>query len=114
MLLSAPEGPHGTEKTEDSKEEGIAAVYDACQDVSRVDEAKLVRKMDWRLLPWLSFLHLLSFLDRVSIGNAKVRQPAPRSWPASDNSSLRGLDFNSSIILKMIYTSATNNTYCAL
>jgi MFS family permease len=32
------------------------------------EERRLVRKLDWRLLPFLSFLQLLSFLDRVNIG----------------------------------------------
>jgi len=48
-------------------------VYNPDVDVSGIDEAKLVRKVDWRLLPWLSLLYLLSFLDRTSIGNARVR-----------------------------------------
>ncbi|KAK0438096.1 MFS general substrate transporter [Armillaria borealis] len=30
------------------------------------------RKIDIALVPWLSFLYLLSFLDRTSIGNAKL------------------------------------------
>lgn len=33
---------------------------------------KLLRKIDWVLLPFLSFLYLLSFLDRANIGNAKL------------------------------------------
>lgn len=41
-------------------------------DTSSVDEKKLLRKLDWALVPWLSFLYLLSFLDRTSIGNARV------------------------------------------
>ena len=49
-------------------------VYNAHVDVSGVDERKLLRKLDWYLVPWLSFLYLLSFLDRTSIGNAKVRR----------------------------------------
>jgi predicted transcriptional regulator len=53
------------------------SVYNAHLDVSGVEEAKLVRKIDWRLLPWLSLLYLLSFLDRTSIGNAKVHHPIP-------------------------------------
>jgi MFS family permease len=32
----------------------------------------LVRKMDLWLIPWLSLLYLLSFLDRTNIGNARV------------------------------------------
>lgn len=45
-----------------------ANVYNAHIDVSRVDERKLMRKIDIALIPWLSFLYLLSFLDRTSIG----------------------------------------------
>ncbi|EPQ56797.1 hypothetical protein GLOTRDRAFT_128218 [Gloeophyllum trabeum ATCC 11539] len=48
------------------------SVYNPHVDVSGVDERKLMRKLDWRLIPWLSFLYLLSFLDRTSIGNAKL------------------------------------------
>jgi hypothetical protein len=47
--------------------------YHAEVDVSGIDEKKLLRKIDMRLIPWLSLLYLLSFLDRTSIGNAKVR-----------------------------------------
>ncbi|CAO2648980.1 Nn.00g099290.m01.CDS01 [Neocucurbitaria sp. VM-36] len=32
----------------------------------------LLRKLDIALIPWLSFLYLISFLDRTNIGNAKV------------------------------------------
>jgi MFS transporter, ACS family, DAL5 transporter family protein len=39
---------------------------------SNVDERALLRKMDMQFIPWLSFLYFLSFLDRTSIGNAKV------------------------------------------
>jgi sugar phosphate permease len=28
--------------------------------------------LDLKLIPWLSFLYLISFLDRTNIGNAKV------------------------------------------
>jgi len=56
----------------EKKDAILAVVYNPHVDVSGVDEAKLVRKIDWWLLPWLSFLYLLSFLDRTSIGNAKV------------------------------------------
>ncbi|KAJ8079564.1 hypothetical protein PM082_011151 [Marasmius tenuissimus] len=43
-------------------------LYNAHVDVSGIDEKKLLRKLDWALIPWLSFLYLLSFLDRTSIG----------------------------------------------
>lgn len=38
-----------------------------------VDEAKVLRKMDVRLIPMLAILYLLSFLDRGNIGNAKIQ-----------------------------------------
>lgn len=33
---------------------------------------KLIRKIDWRLIPFLALLYLLSFLDRTNIGNARL------------------------------------------
>jgi hypothetical protein len=40
--------------------------------IGPVTERKLVRKLDLRLLPWVSLLYLISFLDRTNIGNAKI------------------------------------------
>ena len=81
MPTPEPKEPQDTEKREarleDGEEKDVTVIYNAHVDVSGVDEAKLVRKIDWRLLPWLSFLYLLSFLDRSSIGNARVRLPTP-------------------------------------
>ncbi|KAI4867807.1 MFS general substrate transporter [Hypoxylon rubiginosum] len=37
-----------------------------------LDEKKILRKMDMRLIPMLAMLYLLSFLDRGNIGNAKI------------------------------------------
>lgn len=36
------------------------------------DATKIIRKMDWKILPVMSVLYLMSFLDRTNIGNAKV------------------------------------------
>lgn len=36
-------------------------------------EKNLIWKLDMRLVPWLSLLYLLSFLDRTNIGNAKIQ-----------------------------------------
>ncbi|KAF8912987.1 major facilitator superfamily domain-containing protein [Gymnopilus junonius] len=57
--LSSKEG------TNDSKEE-----HDAID--SSVDERAVLRKIDIRIIPWLAVLYLLNFLDRGSIGNAKL------------------------------------------
>ncbi|KAJ7117835.1 MFS general substrate transporter [Mycena epipterygia] len=47
-------------------------IYNPDIDTSGIDERKLIRKVDLRLVPWFSLLYLLSFLDRTSIGNAKL------------------------------------------
>ncbi|KAJ3066953.1 hypothetical protein HDU98_009818 [Podochytrium sp. JEL0797] len=39
---------------------------------NKAAEAALVRKLDWRLIPFLSWLYLICFLDRANIGNARV------------------------------------------
>lgn len=39
---------------------------------SDVDEKSLLRKIDWRLLPAVGVLYLLSFLDRSNVGNARI------------------------------------------
>ena len=49
-----------------------ANLYCPDVDTSGIDERKLMRKIDWHVVPWLAVLYLLNFLDRGSIGNAKV------------------------------------------
>ena len=50
----------------------LEEVYRPDVDTSDLDERKLMRKIDWHVVPWLALLYLLNFLDRGSIGNAKV------------------------------------------
>ncbi|KAK4454515.1 major facilitator superfamily domain-containing protein [Podospora aff. communis PSN243] len=40
-------------------------------------DRKLLKKLDWKLMPWLCFLYLLAFLDRTNIGNAKIAGLVP-------------------------------------
>ncbi|EAU87174.2 hypothetical protein CC1G_05863 [Coprinopsis cinerea okayama7 len=47
-------------------------LYNAQVDIGQVDEKALVRKLDLALVPWPSFLYLLTFLGRTSVGNAKL------------------------------------------
>ncbi|KAI0091669.1 MFS general substrate transporter [Irpex rosettiformis] len=60
------------EATVQARPEVNYQLYRPHVDTSNVDEKRLMRKIDWWLLPWLTFLYLLSFLDRSSIGNAKL------------------------------------------
>lgn len=39
---------------------------------SKTTEARILRKLDVRLIPMLAILYLMSFLDRGNIGNAKI------------------------------------------
>ncbi|KAI0442473.1 major facilitator superfamily domain-containing protein [Xylaria telfairii] len=42
------------------------------ESFAHLDEKKILRKMDMRLIPMLALLYLLAFLDRGNIGNAKI------------------------------------------
>ncbi|KLO13925.1 MFS general substrate transporter [Schizopora paradoxa] len=39
---------------------------------STIDERALLRKIDFRVIPWLALLYLLNSLDRSNIGNARL------------------------------------------
>ncbi|KAK4149505.1 major facilitator superfamily domain-containing protein [Chaetomidium leptoderma] len=41
-------------------------------EAGEVNEKALLRKIDWRLLPAVGVLYLLSFLDRSNVGNARI------------------------------------------
>jgi sugar phosphate permease len=64
-------------------------------DVLVVDEitfskertARMLRKLDWHLVPFLSLLYLLSFLDRSNIGNARLDG-------FEKDLGMKGLDYN--------------------
>lgn len=62
----------------DLKKNGLVADVDAeasslgSPTFEGVDEKAVLRKMDIRLIPMLSMLYLLAFLDRGNIGNAKI------------------------------------------
>ncbi|KAJ7250305.1 major facilitator superfamily domain-containing protein [Mycena rebaudengoi] len=38
----------------------------------QIDEDRLLLKLDWRILPIVTLLYLLSFIDRSNIGNARI------------------------------------------
>ncbi|KAL4813485.1 major facilitator superfamily domain-containing protein [Aspergillus spinulosporus] len=48
---------------------------------------KLIRKIDFVLIPWLALLYLLSFLDRTNIGNARLAG-------LETDLNMSGLDYN--------------------
>lgn len=42
------------------------------ESFAHIDEKKLLRKMDLRLIPMLTLLYLLSFIDRGNIGRCEL------------------------------------------
>ncbi|KAI1310479.1 major facilitator superfamily domain-containing protein [Xylaria venustula] len=81
-MSTTPEKPDVVEVEEDAghTRKDIIGHIDAMATASGVshesfahlDEKKILRKMDIRLIPVLALLYLLSFLDRGNIGNAKI------------------------------------------
>ncbi|KAJ3558531.1 hypothetical protein NM688_g873 [Phlebia brevispora] len=61
---------HDSDKQSASKEV-VASVSEATVEAA-VDERKLLRRIDWHVVPWLALLYLLNFLDRGNIGNARL------------------------------------------
>ncbi|THZ96524.1 MFS general substrate transporter [Aureobasidium pullulans] len=83
-----------------TKDEKIAAIDAIAEDPSvtlesfaHLDINKILRKIDMRLVPMLTILYLLSFLDRGNIGNAKIEglaedlklTGAEYNWCLTDN-----------------------------
>lgn len=82
MSTAIPPSSTTSDRVSDDKESSSIAdahkqipIYNAHVDVSGVDEKKLMRRIDIALIPWLSFLYLLSFLDRTSIGKCVSTLP---------------------------------------
>ncbi|KAL1743407.1 major facilitator superfamily domain-containing protein [Schizophyllum fasciatum] len=66
---------YDTEKEKASFHEHVSAdraEHASPDDFDAVEHQRILRKIDWHLLPFVSVLYLLSFLDRSNIGNAKV------------------------------------------
>ena len=52
--------------------ESTTDAYRPDVDVSSVSEGRLMRRIDFRLLPLLAACYLMNTLDRGAIGNARV------------------------------------------
>lgn len=66
------------------------------EDFSDIDEKKLLRKLDLRLIPLFTVLYLLSFLDRGNIGNAKIEG-------LPEDLGLTGNQFNMALLIFFIF-----------
>ncbi|ROT40343.1 MFS general substrate transporter [Sodiomyces alkalinus F11] len=70
-------------------------------------DRKLVRKIDLWLIPWLSLLYLLSFLDRTNIGNARLAGLEP-------DLNMTGANYNMALSIFFISYAAFEPTTNAL
>lgn len=52
-----------------------------------VEAKRILRKVDWRIIPLLQFLYMLTFLDRVNIGNARL-------WNMEKDLGMSGYEYN--------------------
>lgn len=69
-VLSTSDGTPPESTNEKQQESNTSS--DKEIDLEGVNEKALVRKLDRRLLPPLTLLYLLSFLDRSNVGNARI------------------------------------------
>lgn len=56
-------------------------------ETDSVEAKRILRKVDWRIIPLLQFLYMLTFLDRVNIGNARL-------WNLEKDLKLSGYEYN--------------------
>ena len=65
----------GTLKDESSGEELVTVekgYTDVVADLPSEEARRILKKVDYRLVPLLSLLYLVAFIDRSNIGNAKI------------------------------------------
>lgn len=81
----------------DNEELGIKETADSSAVVcpAHTTEAKILRRIDMHVIPFVSVLYLLAFLDRVNVGNAK-------SFHLIDDLKLKGTEFNTVLTIFFI------------
>ncbi|KAF7308963.1 MFS general substrate transporter [Mycena kentingensis (nom. inval.)] len=65
-------------------------------EIDPVAERKLVRKLDWSLLPLFTLLYVTNFVDRTAIGNAKIAG-------IERDLHMKGYDFNVALTVFYIF-----------
>ncbi|BGP20796.1 hypothetical protein JCM10213_008933 [Rhodosporidiobolus nylandii] len=73
-LENASHSPHPSslDAGVDEKGQTVGGIRKPARTFTKEEEDKIYRKVDVRLLPVVSFLYLLSFMDRGNIGNARL------------------------------------------
>lgn len=68
---SSLESPQPVEHIE-TKVREIAQLPEDYVPATPAEEAAVIRKLDWHLLPFVFLLYMLSVLDRSNLGNARL------------------------------------------
>lgn len=89
-MLSLDEKPSVDHLEDASSSDNVSENFDD------IDEKKLYRKIDMRLIPLFTVLYLLSFLDRGNIGNAKIEGLA-------EDLKLEGMQYNLCLTIFFIF-----------
>lgn len=80
-------------------EEGLAPKIDVeengLEPIDLEAEKRLLRKLDWHILPPLGVLYLITFLDRTNIGNAKIQG-------LTQDLQMTGTDYNIALMIFFI------------
>ena len=64
----------GSATSKNNSEDGVShQLDDFVEPIDRIMEKKLVRKCDLHVLPAITLLYSLAFLDRINIGNARLQ-----------------------------------------
>merc|ERR1711939_153098 len=89
MAISGVEVPVEPLRTKEDVET-VETASNSSQEAGGFDKKatkRLIRKLDWTLLPFLALLYLLSFLDRTNIGNTRLAG-------LEEDLGMSGLDYN--------------------
>lgn len=82
--LTASQEKDGFDHLEDL---GRQAEPEQAEEVDPEEARRIIRKVDYRLIPMLMLMYTLTFLDRVNIGNARL-------WNLEEDLGMTGYDYN--------------------
>ncbi|KAL5866563.1 hypothetical protein ACKVWC_010456 [Pyricularia oryzae] len=67
-----PSNGDDSKTVSEDKKDHTGPPSDSDTELGEMNEKALLRKIDWKLLPAVGILYLLSFLDRSNVGNARI------------------------------------------
>ena len=95
MDLTKNEKTYVTDKSIHSQATSENGGLDFYEPIDRAAEKRLLRKLDLRVLPIITFLYMLAFVDRINIGNARIQG-------LEKDLHMKGHDFNVALMIFFI------------